>query len=73
MKTEANDPAFATSCTHPENNGWNLHQPGLTKLEYFSSLAMQSIITRGSASNFDDIVEASIILAKKLIKELSKD
>ena len=45
--------------------------PGLTKLEYFSGLAMQAIITGGTNNKPPQIAKDAVWAAKALISELN--
>lgn len=62
------EPAF------PRERNPNLY-PGLTKREYFAAMAMQGIVGRNDYSPRDEgkwIVEISVEIADKLLKQLSK-
>ena len=52
-------------------------QPGLTKLEYFTAIVLQGIMTRGSESegffSAEYIVEKSIKIAKETLNQLEKE
>jgi hypothetical protein len=65
-----------------ENTGHKLHQPGLTKREWFAGMAMQGLLSNSysdgatqplsTASKFE-IAKFAIDQADALIKELEKD
>lgn len=69
MKTEANDPAFAgNEYDHGQFN------PGLSKREYFSALAMQGFISAWGGHDLtdrEDIAHDAVLFADALIKELN--
>lgn len=69
------EPAFASPGTYNPNNGNHNgdQQFGLTKREYFAGLAMQGICaSNGWKLSLDGIVNASVEIADKLLKELEK-
>lgn len=46
---------------------------GLTKLEYFSGLAMQGILAHGTRQTSRELAVTSVAFAKSLIEELNKE
>lgn len=66
MTTNGDDPIN-------QQNGHQFSQQGLTKREYFAGLALQGLLASGDdRPSAQDIVEASVIAADKLIEELNK-
>ena len=69
-KVYPNDSAFARGGSQSATS-----RHGLTKREYFASLAMQGILSQARLKTIDDykaIVTGSIIIADKLIKQLNE-
>jgi hypothetical protein len=71
-ETKANEPAFKTSYLYPGAN--DLPSTGLTKREYFASMALQGIISNkdGLDIKIERIVESAVDTADALIDELNK-
>ncbi|MCP3684719.1 MAG: hypothetical protein GY861_18785 [bacterium] len=72
-KTNPNDYAFAaTSCGEPQQ----VYQEGLTKREYFASLAMQGYLANTAPSTIipspESVARKALQFADALIKELNK-
>ena len=69
MRTKAKNPAFPLI----SDEGYVINA-GLTKREYFASMAMQSALANKSAHErtIEMITESSVKLADALIKELNK-
>lgn len=71
MKTNPNDAAFARPRSLDTKE-----QTGLTKLEYFSAIALQGMIGKkyGHVDGYDaqECAELAVIYAKALIEELNK-
>ena len=60
--------AFATCAIGLQDN---FHQPGLTKLEYFSGLAMQGLLAAtGNTYSSVGIANEAVTCAKNLLQEL---
>lgn len=69
QKTKPNDYAFATSTD-------GHIQEGMSKLEYFSAMAMQGILSAcdimSGLPSYEGIAKDSVAYAKALINELNK-
>jgi len=63
------EPAFACASDHKA-------QTGLTKLEYFTAMAMQGIMCRGRGTgrfSTEYIAEKSVKIAKETLNQLEKE
>lgn len=70
-----NQPAFSSA--YAPSNDWSSHyEPGLTKLEYLSGLAMQGLIIAfegGGTIGKQKLASRAIEYAKALLAELEKE
>jgi len=71
-RTKADECAFAIPAFETPKTVWNEPQYGLTKREYFASMAMQGYLSFAGGYNKQGIAERSVDAADELIKELNK-
>tara|TARA_R110002126_G_scaffold50962_2_gene139951 strand:+ start:284 stop:523 length:240 start_codon:yes stop_codon:yes gene_type:complete len=73
-ETNPNEPAFAKPAFYHPNGGLDSPNEGLTKREYFASMALQGIIANkdGLDIKIERIVESAVDTADALIEELNK-
>ena len=73
-ETKANEPAFSKAAFYHPDGGLDSPNAGLTKREYFASMAMQGIIANkdGLDIKIERIVESAVDTADALINELNK-
>lgn len=64
--TQPNESAFARPSSSTS------HQDGLTKREYFASMAMQGFLSEGEVSEIKTIAVLSVQMADALIEQLNK-
>lgn len=69
-RTKGDECAFAIPAFETPKTVWNRPQYGLTKLEYFASMAMQGLLASNNSSL--DLAKHSVNMANDLIKELNK-
>lgn len=67
-QTNPSDSAFAKAAFYHPEAGTDYSQDGLTKLEYFAVMAMQSLIVKGASP--DSAATQSLLYADSLIKKL---
>lgn len=74
MKTNPNDPAFATPDNGTETMTTWQGQTGLTKREYFAAKAMQGILANPNLNKYskDTLVNIAVSHAESIIIELNK-
>jgi len=72
-KTHSDSPAFSKAAFYHPDGAIDLPNNGLTKREYFASMAMQGIISNkdGLDIKIERIVESAVDTADALIEELS--
>ena len=73
-ETKANEPAFSKPAFYHPDGAIDLPSTGLTKREYFASMALQGIISNkdGLDIKIERIVESAVDTADALIEELNK-
>jgi hypothetical protein len=71
-ETDCNSPAFSKSAFYHPDGGFDSPNTGLTKREYFSSMALQGFITKYGVDCQEEHVKQSIFLAEFFINELNK-
>lgn len=76
MSTEPNekvypDPMRAAAQSHSNQEPWNL-EAGLTKREYFASIAMQGFIATGQYRAGREIADEAVHCADMLIERLNQ-
>ncbi len=71
-RTKGDECAFAIPAFETPKTVWNRPQYGLTKREYFASMAMQGYLSFGAGSNCEGIAKWSVEVADELIKQLNK-
>lgn len=72
-RTKGNECAFAIPAFEQPRKLWNEPQYGLTKREYFASMAMQGVLSRHIEDTYENFAEVSVGMADALIKALNKD
>ncbi len=71
-RTKGDECAFAIPAFETPKTVWNRPQYGLTKREYFASMAMQGYLSFAAGYNSEGIAQRSVEVADELIKALNK-
>jgi hypothetical protein len=70
-KTHGDSPAFSKAAFYTDEYGIDAPKEGLTKREYFASMAMQGLLANDSALITSKVIDA-VKAADALIEELNK-
>ena len=71
-KTHGDSPAFSKAAFYTDEYGIDAPQEGLTKREYFASMAMQGFITKYGVDCQEEHIKQAVFIADFFIGELNK-
>ena len=71
-KIQGDSPAFSKAAFYTDEYGIDAPQEGLTKREYFASMAMQGFITKYGVDCQEEHIKQAVFIADFFIGELNK-